>query len=386
MRKATLAILAITLVLVFGCTQSQQPVVQEPTPPVTVPQQNTTIVAAAPCSAGNVVQNDGCFLSLAKEKNDVSYCSNIYSADTLDVCLSNFANQSLDVCKTIRNADLRATCLTANAQVNKSEDICNLIDNVDARANCLKTVLPRCKLIYDPDARALCMALEKNDYTLCQSDACFVQYAENKSDANACSLVKSDPDKYYCLALVRQSAAECNNAPTSPAADSCYEMAAKAFNDPGTCSLATTGSAYQDSCYLYFAVSQKNMDYCARPNDEVQRDQCYSDYATQTADTASCLKIVNSLNRIGCYYFAAAANNMPSLCNPLEQVNQRSDCYSRGTSSDSGPVASDCAKVADEDWRNKCYYRAARVSFNQSLCVPITPGPDKDSCDQLFGQ
>ena len=166
----------------------------------------------------------------------------------------------------------------------------------------------------------------------------------------------------------------------------CYEQAAKAFNDSDVCSLATAGSTYADSCYLYFAVSRKDMNYCAKPKNEVERDQCYSDYATQAADTSSCVKIVNSLNKIACYYFAAGANNMPSLCNPLEQIGQRNDCYSRGTSSESGPIASDCVNVVSEDWRNKCYYRAARVSYNASLCDSITPGPDKTSCDSLFVQ
>ncbi|MCX6773300.1 MAG: hypothetical protein NTV88_06065 [Candidatus Micrarchaeota archaeon] len=187
--------------MIFGCVQQPgqngQIVVQEP---VATPQQNAT--AATPCSAGNVLQNDGCFLSLAKEKNNLAYCGNIYSTDKLDECYANFANQNLDVCKMIRSTSLRATCLTENAKMNKSEDICNLIDNMDARANCLKYVLPRCKLILDPDSRSLCMALEKGDYTLCQSDSCFVQYAQNKSEASACDLVKSDPDRFYFMALV----------------------------------------------------------------------------------------------------------------------------------------------------------------------------------------
>ena len=49
-----------------------------------------------------------------------------------------------------------------------------------------------------------------------------------------------------------------------------------------------------------------------------------------------------------------------------------------------GPVVSDCQYVDNSDWRDKCYYTAARIAYNSTLCGFINPGADKDNCDALF--
>ena len=383
MNRMALIVLAFSALLLFGCAQNtQQPVVQEPA--AAPPQENAT-PSSGQCNLGNVVQKDDCFLAAAQQKGDPQVCRSIYSVGKLDECYAIFANSSLDICKQITDAVLRANCLTANAEANKSEDICNLIDNPDARAGCLKNVLPACKLILNQDARDLCMALEKGDYTLCHSDSCRQNYAQNKSDAKACGLITTEVNRYYCMAAVTGNAAECGLASEQALQDLCYQRAAAALNDATVCDLATKGSTYAGACYLYFAVNGSDMDYCSRPLTTSLRDQCYSDYATQAADTSSCPRIVNSLNQLACYYYSAGANRMPSLCNGLPDQRERDDCYSRAVLQPAtGPVVSDCAKVTSETWKNKCYFKAAQLSYNASLCVPISPGPDKDSCNQLF--
>lgn len=383
MRKAALFI-AIAALLVFGCVQSpQQPVVNEPAP-APAPQQNAT--QAAQCSTGNTVQNDNCFLALAREKSDPSFCHGIYSIGTLDTCYAIFANSSLAICEQITDAGMRTGCLTAIAEANKSQDICDLIQNPEQQAACLKSVVPPCQLVLDPDARALCMALEKGNYTLCQSDSCLEQYAQNRSDAAACGPIASEPERHYCMAAVAGSAAPCANASQQAFQDLCYQKAAAYLNDSAVCDLATKGSDYADACYLYFAVNDSDMSYCSRPIYTGLRDTCYTDYAIIAADTSACPRIFDTLNQIGCYFFAAGANRLPSLCNPLQNAGQQNDCYARAVTQPAlGPVPSDCPKVTSEAWRNKCYYRAAQLSGNQTLCAPITPGPDKDSCDALFG-
>lgn len=383
MRNAWLAILAISLVLAFGCVQKpEQPVVQEPVAPAVQPPAP---IAEEACSSGNIVQKDDCFLAVAKAKSDPQACRSIYSIEKVDLCYANFAGDDLEVCKMIRDAGMKNSCLAANAVREKSEQICNLIDNADARAACLKQVLPACQLILDPAGRQLCLALEKKDYTLCQTDSCFVLYAVNQSEEGACGLIKSEPDRYYCIAAVKKDADECMAAAQASLRDACIEKAAKELNDLSACGLATPGSDYANRCYLYFAVKDLKMDYCSKPFQEEQRDQCYSDYATQAANTSSCPRIINSLNRIACYYFASAANRMPSLCNPLTNDAQRTDCYAKGIVPDAGPLPSDCANVYSDEWRNKCYYKVARLTYDREICKLITPGPDRTSCDLLFG-
>ena len=169
---ALAALLAITLVFAFGCTQQNNPPVVEPVQQAVNTTPNATVQEppTQPCSSGNVVQKDECFYTLAKSKGESSYCQNIYSIGTMDSCYAFFANSSLDTCKKITDAQMRFGCLYANAMGAKSDEICKLIENDALRADCLKNVVPPCMLILDASGRALCLALEKGDAGLCTDD------------------------------------------------------------------------------------------------------------------------------------------------------------------------------------------------------------------------
>ncbi len=382
---AILAFLSILLVVSYGCVQKPEPVVNEPPEDVVLPVENNT-VAPAVCSAGNILQKDDCFLSLAKKKSDPEVCGRIYSVEKLDSCFAIFANADLEICKRITDTDMKAACLAENAKRSKSEEVCNLIGDVDKKVACLKNVLPECMLVSDPEKRSLCIALEKKDYTYCQGDSCFEAYAENKSDSNACGLISSPALRYACFAVVEKRVAECGRAEVSPVRDLCVKTAAIKLNDVDGCDLATTGSDYRNSCYLHFAVAAKNSTFCRRAEPENGRDACYGDYATRAADTSSCGRIIESLNKINCYYKAATNNSMPSLCNPLQVEGQRDDCYAKGVQTPAGPVATDCASVENLIWKDKCYYRAAYIAYNQTLCGFVREETsDRRSCDELFG-
>lgn len=392
---AILLVLSAVMLFSFGCAQKpSEPNVAEP-PAVEPPKGNATV--AEPCSTGNIVQKDECFAALAKSGSDPEICKNIYSVEKLDSCYSYFANSSLEVCREVTDSEMRAGCLTANAKrlnSEESESVCNLIDNAGMRAGCLKQVVPPCRLILDPDQRALCIAFEKNDYTFCTSDICFSKYAENRSDPNACNLVNNSAERYSCLAVVKNDVGECKNAALAPVQDYCVELAAKRLGSVNGCDLATAGSDYRNRCYLYFAVKERQGSICTRAEPEfsvgigTSKYWCYEQYASQAADVSVCPKILESQSRIGCYYTAAKKNRMPSLCNPLNNAAWMKDCYSGSILYvEGGPVPTDCENVQDQAWKDKCYYKAALAAANSTLCGSITPGTsDKDSCDEAFGQ
>lgn len=390
-----LSLLALCLVLVlsFGCAQKPDSVVQEP--PLTVPaENNSTVAAAQPCSAGNVVQKDDCFGKLAYDKADPEYCKSIYSVEKLDSCYALFANSSLEICKKITNSDMRAACLTENAIKAKSEDACSLIGNADKKLLCLKSVLPECMLILDPEKRTLCLALEKNDYTVCQNDDCFEKYAENKSDANACSLIKADASRFACLAIVKRDAHECQKAEFSPVMDLCVKTASIALEDLGSCDIATSGSDYRNGCYLYFAIKGNDVNICklAAPEFSIggstSRNWCYAEYATGVADASACARITETLNKVSCYYAAARTNRKPSLCNPISNGAWMRDCYSNSILMvEGGPVPSDCQFVENSDWKDKCFNKAAYATYNETLCSFIRQNTsDRSDCESAFGK
>lgn len=392
---AILLALSSFMLFSFGCIQKPaEPSVVEP-PVVEPPAANATVTE--PCSAGNIVQKDGCFASLAKSKSDPEICRNIYSVTTMDSCYAGFAYTDLEICKRITDKELRSVCLTTNAKrlnSEESEGICNLIDNAEARAACLKQVVPPCRLVLDPDQRALCVAYEKNDYTFCTSDYCFSQYAENRSDSNACNLINNSANRYSCFAVVKKDVGECKNAPLVPVQDYCVELASERLGNVNGCDLASAGSDYRNRCYLYFAVKERQGSTCNRAEPEfsvgsgTSKYWCYEQYASQAADVSVCPKILESQSRIGCYYTAAKKNRMPSLCNPLNNAAWMKDCYAGSILYvEGGPVASDCENVQDSTWKDKCYYKSALATVNGTLCGFITPGTsDKDSCDSAFGQ
>jgi len=386
MKYHIFAIFAVSMLLLFGCIQTPPGSVVTPEPvvaPTPTPVQNTT---ASPCSAGNIVQNDNCFASLALEKSDSKYCRSIYAIDKLDACLYHFANSSLEICKQIIDANLRFSCLTANAVREKSEATCNLIDNTESAAACLKKVLPPCMLISDESARSICIAIDKNDFSLCKDDACLAGFALNKSSDVACGAITKQNDRFYCLALVKKSVAVCLDAPLTPIQDSCIEQASETLDDLSGCSLATNEGTYQNNCYMHFAVERNNATICQKVSSETNRDACYKNYSIGTATTGACPKIIESTNRVDCYFKAAKLNRMPSLCNPLWTNDLKNTCYSGAILYPvAGPVSGDCPDVSSTDWKDKCYYQAARATYNGTLCDMMSDGAsDKRNCLSLF--
>jgi len=378
---AIAVLLSFALLLSFGCTQKNETVVQEP--PSAQVKPPSVVAPSAQCGEGNIVQKDECFAALAREKSDPEICRGIYSIEKLDSCYGIFANTSLEVCKKITDGDAKAGCLLQNALKAKSEEICNLIENADLRADCLNRVVPPCMLILDLEKRNLCDALEKRDYSVCQSDYCLKEYAFAREDEHACQIISIPIDRYTCAAVVKKSVAACNDAGLIK--DLCIENAAKELDDLSGCDLATPGSEYSNRCYVYFAVRNSDMNICRKCHTEENRDACYMGYALQAANISSCPKVINSLNRIDCYFKAARGNRMPSLCNPIATFQERSSCQAATINLEAGPAPSDCQYVNIDDWKNKCYFRIARMTYNSSICALIGTGPDKDSCNSLFG-
>ena len=383
--RILIACLLIAGLLLFGCPQKTAPVVQEPAANESGQATNATpTVTAAPCSTGNIVQKDECFYSLAKQKASPDICKNIYSIDKLDECYNLFATANLEICRKITNADMKYECLLQNALREKSESICSLIENEGKRAGCLAQVLPPCMTIPEGEGKELCLALDAGDLNLCKSDACFVEYASNKSDRNACLHITALLSRQICLATIDKNVAVCKNATLLPIQDACIEQVSKMLGDVDGCDLATDASTYKNNCYTYFAIKNMDMSICAKTSPEERRDECYANYSIASANVDACMKVMESLGKTGCYYHAATVNRMPSLCNPLTLGSQRTTCYGMAIMNDRGPVPSDCPLVAETAWKDQCYYNAARSTYNGTLCDGISPGTSHDNCKALF--
>ncbi|MEM4348113.1 MAG: hypothetical protein QXN37_00925 [Candidatus Anstonellaceae archaeon] len=380
-------ILLVVLFLAFGCVQ-QQTQLQVSEQPQIMPANETKIqnqTKVEEICTGNIVQKDGCYLELAAKEKNPEWCKQIYSVDKTDVCYSMFANESMQYCEKVLQKELREICLTENAKKLKDEKICLRIEDAKKRASCLEQILPHCMLL-NVEERPLCFALEKKDYMECQGDfACLLAYARNTSDQAACYAMKEERERYFCLAVIKQDPSVCTQASLAAIKDWCVQKSAEELDRIEACDLITAGTIYMDGCYFYFAAKKKDSTICMKASREEKRDECLINYAISTSDSSVCKNVIESTARISCYYKSAKENRMPSLCNPLSTGQLKRECYSLSIFSEYGPLASDCYFVENQEWKDKCFREAAIKSSNASLCDMISPGSDKDYCEDILG-
>jgi hypothetical protein len=150
--------------------------------------------------------------------------------------------------------------------------------------------------------------------------------------------------------------------------------------------LSTDNNDYRNRCYTYFASKRSDPSICQKAAPETARDTCYKNYSITTANVNACPKVVESTNRVDCYFKAAKLNRKPSLCNPLWTNDFKNTCYAGAILYPAeGPVPSDCPEVSSSDWRDKCYYQAARATYNATLCSEMSPtASDLRNCESLF--
>jgi hypothetical protein len=304
----------------------------------------------------------------------------------MDSCYAQFSSEGIGICQDIVLPGDKDACVLLNAKRDKSQSECGQISNASVQQACLDAVLPPCLLLNGTDAQDLCLAIQNKNYTICNSDSCLMSYAINQSDPSACAIISTQADALACKAIVQNDIDICSGASSNSTKDSCVQIAAEAANSLFDCSYADEQSMYRNNCYTDFAINQTNDTICALCDPESAQDTCYAAYAIAVGDASACAKIFDNVNKIGCYFHSAATDRMPSLCNGLSNPNNRNACYSGAILEPAaGPVASDCADVNDSIWQGKCYYMAAQMTANSSLCALITNDPsDFASCQQLF--
>jgi len=119
-------------------------------------------------------------------------------------------SENQDACKKINDKFRRNDCYFALAEKMKNPDLCDkLIDNSDLG-----------DAIYDHHSKKLCLALAKQDPSLCLSlkgvsrDACYEQVAQLKEDSSICDSIENRDFKCRCnygIAKIQNNISICEN-------------------------------------------------------------------------------------------------------------------------------------------------------------------------------
>jgi hypothetical protein len=384
MRFYLLGIIGVMLLL-SACIQQTDnaPVVTEPatqTPAAVLPKN-----VSLPCANGSILDKDSCFAALANTTGNVSVCDSIYSSDLKDSCIYGFAKNDGTLCDRLFSKDMRAECFLSYARNSGDFKVCDNIGVEATRQACLKELSPPCSFETTDEAKGQCLAFTKKNYTYCRTTDCYIEFARNFSDAGPCDMISDTdmPTKLACRAAARNDSTECKGANNSVLADVCYEMFAKLSGDPGVCAQVSAGSPYRNSCYVYFALTEKNSSYCKNPTPESARDLCYSNYSITLNDWKSCENVVVSINKAKCYIDVAKINGNPAACNDLLFGNL-DVCANMVFTGPGVANPAFCADVESTLWRDKCYIWSAEHDMNQTLCNFVSSNDSLAKCMAPF--
>ncbi len=380
--RRVLPLLLVALALALAACVSAPPN-NEPVnaPPVVVQNLTPAPANAAPpppdsacAGAANILQKDDCYLQLSIRARDVSWCDRIYSTATRDDCLNPFAATDAALCERLVDSNLRQDCYEQAARRLNATDYCVKLADAARKLNCLKALSPPCSFEKDNTATQLCRALQKSDYTLCQSNGCFFQYALARNSTDACALISGERAlQLSCTALVTNEPNRCNDDSRQTISDYCLQIGAYARNSSSWCDIADLGSPYRNDCYAHFAIVTGNPSYyCAKAYPESSADDCYLNYSITTDSPAVCQNVVNTLNRNRCLIYTARNNGDPSACNALLYSDLKS-CYNIVLTG-SVPIGSgaQCAAVNDTLWHDKCFLAFAQQTSDITQCAQIS--------------
>ena len=146
----------------------------------------------------------------------------------------------------------------------------------------------------------------------------------------------------------------------------------------------------RDACYRYYAVKEKNYQYCEQIYDLTKKDDCFYTVGTMTKNTYICDLISTTSDceahvqgpsgsldcKDACYHDIAVSTLNPSICENIKTQNGRDACYWRVAINAEKPNI--CSKIVTSAGiisNDFCYYSIAVQTSDINVCNPI-----KDPC------
>jgi len=349
-----------------------------PPPPPTSNLTNVTANETNATVTGGC--DDQCMLLLAQNTSSSSYCDLINNSSLKSQCYLALANVSLSSCLKTTGSNL-LDCVTNHALINSDIGICSNLMGADNLA-CMVAVNP-CYAKNGTEKR-LCLAISKNDYSLCADDTdCEMDYIKKTGNESACESITETVKKYACISIAMEKD-KCYDLTLQSQKDLCYQIYATETDDEVACTAITPNSIYALDCFSFFAINRSQYSICDSLTLN-NRWACYSNFSIGTKLTSGCNAIdkLASTSRFRCFYDFAKLYGDPSACDLIGDVSQTLTCYVGAIMNNTALDYTKCANVVREEWKNKCYSQSAKIKNDSSICSYIETESEREHC-KLF--
>ncbi len=323
------------------------------------------------------------WVSLALINNDTSYCLKL-PANERDECVLPLSNYSLPNCLQLVSYESKAVCLDHLAHASGNISICDLMGS-EGRQACVESLSPACTFVLEANEKSRCMAFEYQNYTYCRNDECFLDYAFEFYEEEACRLIESEPRMNGCLSATKHKDM-CKELDGSNK-DLCYYIYALGDNNPRQCYYINGHYESQIAveCFTHFAIANGDVSLCSALL-VTNSWGCYIDYAIETGDKGGCYAIDQRApaSREDCFEQFAYAHDDLLACTEIGTMYVRQICYSALIFDAQEITLAECNGITLPEWKDKCFQELARQENSITYCNYITGQTVKDNCILIF--
>lgn len=376
-RALLFAAIMISLFLIAGCPgEEKTPIPSEEEPTISV---GGWVAEVEPSEE----EEKTLLIETALEEEDTSYCFKL-PANERDDCIFPLSNDSLSNCIQMIKYDNKRGCLFYHAYKDEDMSICDLMSEED-KAECIEYLSPPCTFVLDPEEKGRCLAFEYKNYTYCEDEECYLDYAFENKDAGACEMLEY-AKREGCLSSLDHTD-HCKDLEEQSYKYQCYYIYALGNDNPTYCyyinGLYDTAIAYQ--CFTHFAVQDDNPALCEAVV-VLNRWDCYTDYAIETGNKEGCYAIDTRapVSREDCFRDYAYAYDDLASCNEIETEYVRQICYSALIFSAEELTMIECNSIILPEWKDKCYQELAKLENEKTFCNYIESIAVKENCLLMF--
>jgi|GEM_PF-818672 len=381
-----IALVSFSFLLLFGCPgkESESPAPTTPSeegPKITI---GGYVAETEPVEEVPVEED---WNAKALETRDTSYCFKLPTYER-DGCVYPLSNDSLSNCLQLIQYEYKRECLFYHAYETENITLCDLMSDED-KAVCLEELSPPCAFVTEPVARGRCLAFEYQNYTYCEDEDCYLDFAMEYRDVGACEglpYAKAQGCKSG-ITYIDYCKGEANEVSYS---HQCYQYYAIVSDNPSYCyNIKTKENKYESEiayeCFTYFAIKDDNPDLCSAIIVTKQWD-CLTDYALGTKNKEGCYLIdpLASFSRENCFKEFAYTYDDVSACNEIGTEYVRQICYSALIFTAETLEISECNSILLPEWRDKCYSEYARLEDDIVFCNYIESEAVKVNCQNQF--
>jgi hypothetical protein len=332
-------------------------------------------------SANGTAQGD--WAALALSENDTSYCLKLPSNER-DACILPLSNDSLPNCLQLIEYGNRIGCLTHLAYSTGDSSICDLMA-AEERQPCIEDLSPPCTFVLNSAERSRCMAFAYMNYTLCRDDECFLDYAFEFEEEEACRFIENEPRMDGCLSATKHKDF-CKGLDGSNK-DLCYYIYALGDGSPRQCYYINGNfdTEIASECFTHFAIEDDNPALCSSLL-VTKQWPCYTAYALETGKKEGCYAIDERAptSRSSCFEQYAYEYDDLLACNEIEEIFVRGICYSALIFDPVEITPAECNGITLPEWKDKCFQELARQENSITYCNYITSQAVKDNCILIF--